>query len=51
MELQTFNFDHSPVRTFVDEHGEWFCGRDDRRFNNGTTDFQLRSQPRPHIRR
>lgn len=28
MELQTFNFDHSPVRTFVDEHGEWFCGRD-----------------------
>ena len=28
MELQTFNFDHSPVRTFVDEQGEWFCGRD-----------------------
>lgn len=28
MELQTFNFDRIPVRTFVDEEGEWFCGRD-----------------------
>jgi len=28
MELQTFNFDRIPVRTVVDEHGEWFCGRD-----------------------
>lgn len=28
MELQTFNFDHSPVRTFVDEQGEWFCAKD-----------------------
>ncbi|MCF1712964.1 phage antirepressor [Corynebacterium argentoratense] len=28
MELQTFNFDRIPVRTVVDEEGEWFCGRD-----------------------
>ena len=28
MELQTFNFEHSPVRTVVDEHGEWFCAKD-----------------------
>lgn len=28
MELQTFNFDNKAVRTFVDEHGEWFCAKD-----------------------